>query len=147
MLEDLASKNFTYLNNNTLPANQLREIKQGDVIQCGDFTLRVDVLDLESFPLPHADTKHVRSDTKVAFEGYENNPFDGVAIELINTLERLNTIYNQVSPTMRDAMLSESISRTIKRIEESDDVVQLIADSFSKTGLLNKDLFAPKSGQ
>ena len=64
-------------------------------------------------------------------------------VEAIETLEQLNTIYNQVTPALRDAMLAESITKTVESVEDSNEVVQLIADSISKTGLLEKELGIP----
>ena len=141
VITDLGSKNFTYLNNDRLSPEDPYELKEGDVIQCGDFTLRVDVLDTSG----KGPGDYTVGDTKIGFQGYEKNPFDGVVLELIETVEQLNTIYNQITPEMRDAMLSESISRTIESIEQSNDAMQLLAESISKTGLLNKEMFMPKS--
>ena len=144
VIEDLGSKNFTYLNNDRLTSNELYALREGDVIRCGDFTVKVGVLDTRVDP--NADITvmdYTDSDTELIIEGFNENPFDDIVLELIETLEQLNTIYNQITPAMRDAMLADSITKTVESIEESNDVVQLIADSISKTGLLQKELGIP----
>ena len=143
MIEDLESKNFTYLNNERLLPRKLCALREGDVIQCGDFTLKVGLLDTRSHDPEQTVMDYTNSDTELLIEGFEENPFDDVVLELIETLEQLNTIYKQITPSMRDAMLTESITKTVESVEESNDVVQLIADSISKTGLLQSELGIP----
>lgn len=146
VIVDLDSKNFTYLNDDRLNPLEVYELSEGDVLQCGDFVIRVDVLDIQRAPAPVPKQDKTLIDTEVRYNGVKNNPFDEVVVDLIDTLEQLNTIYSQIPPEHRDAMLAESISRTMDEIQESNDVVQLLADSISKTGLLNKDMFIPKNG-
>lgn len=144
VIVDLDSKNFTYLNDDRLNPLEAYELREGDIFQCGDFVLRVDVIDARINPLAAKKQDKTLIDTEVRYNGIKNNPFDEVVVDLIDTLEQLNTIYRQITPEDRDGMLAESISRTMETIQESNDVVQLLADSISKTGLLNKDLFIPK---
>ena len=145
VIEDLESKNFTYLNNDRLIPLEPCALREGDMIQCGDFTLRVDVLDTRVLEGKQTVIDYTTSDTELLFEGFDDNPFDDIVLELIETLEQLNTIYNQVTPTLREAMLAESITKTVESVEDSNEVVQLIADSISKTGLLEKELGIPTS--
>ena len=145
VIEDLESKNFTYLNNDRLNPHELYPLREGDVIQCGDFTIEVGILDTRHSEIQRTAMDYTTSDTEVFDQRYEDNPFDEVVLELVETLEQLNTIYKQITPAVRDAMLAQSITKTVESVEESNDVVQLIADSISKTGLLQNELGIPTS--
>lgn len=143
VIEDLGSKNFTYLNNDRLNPQESYALREGDEIQCGDFTIKAGILDTRVGEIQNTVMDYTTSDTELLHKGFEDNPFDDVVLELIETLEQLNTIYKQITPAVRDAMLAESITKTVESVEESNDVVQLIADSISKTGLLQKELGIP----
>ena len=143
VIEDLESKNFTYLNNERLNPHEEYFLREGDMVQCGDFTLRIDVLDTRLGLHWDDSVDFTAADTQVVLDEFINNPFDDVVDDLLQLLEQLSLMYNDAKPAVRDAMLADAINRSVEQVEKSSRVIHVIADSVSKTGLLRKELGIP----
>ena len=136
IIADLESKNFTYLNNERLAPNKEYALHENDQIHCGDFVLKVEVVGATEDGLS---LDYTSSDTHVVLDKFIVTPFDGIVEQFLGLLHQLTVTYNEADPAVRDAMLAHAISATMKDLEKSSEVVQLLAESISKTGLLQKE--------
>ena len=143
VIKDLDSKNFTYLNNVRLSPNKGYALSKKDKIHCGDFILKVDYLNVQD---EQPELAYTSSDTQVLLDSYIITPFDDIVAEFLDLLHQLTVTYNEIDPEMRDAMLAQAISNTARDLEKSSEVVQLLAESLSRTGLLQKELGIPVPG-
>lgn len=139
-VKDLESKNFTYLNNERLAPNEVYPLKERDKIHCGDFILRVDALHVHQ---NNNKLDYTSSETRLFMDEFVDTPFDEIVSEFLQLLHQLTVTYNEIDPAHRDAMLAQAVTNTAKDLEESSDVVQLLAESISKTGLLQRELGIP----
>ena len=132
IIKDLESKNFTYLNNKRLAPNEEYALKEKDKIHCGDFILKVDILNVYEGPTTN---DYTSSETQVVMDRFITTPFDEIVDNFLRLLQELTLKYNEADPAVRDALLAHAISTTAKDLEKSSEVVQLLAESISKTGL------------
>ena len=152
VLEDLESKNCTYLNDDRLMPHTPHPLHDGDMIQCGDFVMQVLLEEAEDstvdlpLGLPAAEftliDPRISAPEEPAVE--EVNPFEDIVDDFMNLLSQLAATYNATSAENRDAMLAKAVQKSTKGLESSN-VVQVIAESLSKTGVLQKELGIPTS--
>ena len=147
LIKDLESKNLTFLNNEQLIPGQPLALKDGDSIHCGDFILQV-LLQEDSTvdDLTQKTPEFTVIDTAVHFEAGLFNPFEEIVSDFFDLLKQLTDTYQDATPELRDSLLAQAIMKSTKGMESSE-VVQVIAESLSNTGLLKKDLGIPSENE
>ena len=97
-LVDLGSKNFTYLRNTRLPANEPHALQAGDVFRMGDFEVQVEPV--AAAPEPAAD--------ETVFAADFRNPFAEPAEQLTDALQRIIDAYEEEAPQRRADALDDA---------------------------------------
>ncbi len=134
MIEDLESKNFTYVNDERLIPGEPVDLHDGDLIQCGDFVLQVLFQDAEDGAGVDQRALASSADTQTLDDVPLINPFEDIVDEFIQLLSKLTDTYNESNPIFRDLLLGKAITRSTENLE-SNKVIHIIAESISKTGL------------
>lgn len=103
-LTDLGSKNFTYLNGESLEPDRRYRLEPGDVIGIAEFEIRFEVIEA-----PVA--QEVEG---TAFEDGYLNPFQQDALVLANVLQCIAERYDREAPGRRDDALEEAIAGVLE---------------------------------
>ncbi|MEE8522396.1 MAG: FHA domain-containing protein, partial [Thermoanaerobaculia bacterium] len=104
LLTDLGSKNFTYLNEEQLEPDRPYEIRPGDVIEIGEYKIRVVAI---------RGKQAAAAVEPTAFDPGYVNPFQNDGKLLADTLRRVAEAYDQEAPTRRDAALREVLTQAL----------------------------------
>ncbi len=98
-IEDLGSKNFTYVNDARLEAGRACTLSNGDVIRVGEYEITFVILDPEPEPEPppEAPPDHDRT----VFESDFVNPFDESVGRLFESIDEICAIFDDEAPNRR----------------------------------------------
>ena len=109
-VEDLGSKNFTYLNSSRLESGRTYSLQDGDLIKLGEYEVEFVVLDPEPEPEIEPELVEVPDFDKTVFESSFVNPFEEEVGALMGSLQRLCNIYDKESPNRRSDALRDALS-------------------------------------
>lgn len=120
-VQDLGSKNFTYLNGNRIESGKPREIYTGDVIRIGEFEITFDVVaEMQERPaVPDYD--------RTVFDASFQNPFEEDVQLLGAALRSMRKNYDQALPVRRDDALQEAI-QAVMGDEGAHDAYRLVGE-------------------
>ena len=109
-VEDLGSKNFTYLNSGRLESGRTYALQDGDLIKLGEY--EVEFVELHPEPEPEVEPElvDVPDFDKTVFESSFVNPFEEEVGTLMASLQRLCDIYDKESPNRRSDALREALT-------------------------------------
>ena len=128
LLEDLNSKNFTYLNEERIEFGQQRRLQSGDTISVGDFSM-------ECFlsATPRQDLDATIIDQLPPPLDYEtNNPFIGPIEEVFESLKRVCDLYDLQPKDSRGDYLNYAIQQALPNYE-GHRALTIFVNSFSDT--------------
>ncbi len=80
-ITDLGSSNGTLVNDIPLPANEVRELRSGDVIAIGPFTLRYEAPQVEAAPPQEKETPPKPKEEEAPAEPPPEEPFGGLRVQ------------------------------------------------------------------
>ena len=141
-IEDLGSKNFTYLNNSRLESARTYPLQDGDLIKLGEYEVEFVVVMPEPEPEPEPELIEVPDQDKTVFESSFINPFEEEVTELLASVKRIYAIYDGESPNRREDALKEALRNVFK--EEEHEARLLIIRSLNGNGeLIDADATDP----
>ena len=111
-VEDLGSKNFTYLNSSRLESGRSYSLEDGDLIKLGEYEVEFVVLNPQPEPEIEPELVEVPDFDKTVFESSFVNPFEEEVGTLMASLQRLCNIYDKESPNRRSDALREALNTT-----------------------------------
>jgi len=109
-VEDLGSKNFTYLNSSRLESGRTYSLQDGDLIKLGEYEVEFVELNPEPEPEVEPELVEVPDFDKTVFESSFVNPFEEEVGALMASLQRLCTIYDDESPNRRADALRDALN-------------------------------------
>lgn len=136
-IEDLQSKNFTFLNEMRLDSGEVRVLHPDDEITLGDFTIQFKMN-------PAAEQLNP---TNIATSIYDAptieipNPFEEEVEQLIESVRRVCDLYDAADPDLRATQLAQALQDFMGDVK-NHRVTQAIAHAFTDT-----ELPASQSGQ
>lgn len=133
-LEDLDSKNFTFLNGKRIDAGEPRLLQNGDMIRIGDFKMEV------YFTASLRDTKATIVDSSLLEPDYaKNNPFIAVVDEVFQGLARMCELFDEQDIDSPADYLSYAIEKAMPA-QKRHKALGIFVSSFNDTEVstLNK---------
>lgn len=115
-LVDLGSKNFTYLRDQRLQAQQPYELHSGDVFRIGDF--EIEFVPIEA-PEPAAE--------ETVFAADFRNPFEEPANDLMEALEGIIEAYEEETPQRRADAMQDAFRHATEEMGEHEAVQRVFA--------------------
>ncbi len=109
ILEDLKSKNFTFLNDRQLPPGQSQLLQSGDVITVGDFNIHYYRVASKDEPV-NPELK----DTIYAATAYPANPFEEAVNHVVQSLSSLCQVYDEQPGTARSSQLYTALEQKLQ---------------------------------
>ena len=108
-VEDLGSKNFTYLNSSRLESGRSYSLHDGDMIKLGEYEVEFVLLTPEPEPEPEVEMVKAPDYDKTVFDSSFVNPFEEEVGKLMASFERLSAIYDGESPNRRADALKDAL--------------------------------------
>lgn len=136
-IEDLQSKNFTFLNDARLDSGEVRILHPDDEITLGDFTIQFKM----SPEAEHHDPTNIATSIYDAPTIEIPNPFEEEVEQLIQSVRRVCDIYDGADADLRATQLAQALQDFMGEVK-SHRVTQAIAHAFTDT-----ELPASQSGQ
>ncbi len=123
-VEDLNSKNFTYVNSERLVGGQSRTLQPGDVVEIGPYEL---TFELEGTrPAPAAGDGE-----RTVFAASFVNPFEEDVQQVVEAVRRMRRAYEQEAPRRRNDALREAFEEAFGGLPESHELDTLVAQVLS----------------
>ena len=117
-LIDRGSKNFTYVGNQRITAQEPYELSDGDTFRIGDFRLEFRVIEQDSDPLRH------RGET--VFDHDFSNPFEDPVQQLQVALTALADAYDREPAQRRDEALKDAFRGMAGDLADRDGVREVV---------------------
>lgn len=136
-IEDLQSKNFTFLNEMRLDSGEVRVLQPDDEITLGDFTIQFKM----NPAIERLDPTNIATSIYDAPTIEIPNPFEDEVEALIQSVQRICMLYDGADADLRATQLAQALQDAMGDAK-SHRVTQAIAHAFTDT-----ELPASQSGQ